>query len=78
VKLDFFKQSVVSEHTKNLGHSFDWEKVKILDTEHFYKRLISEMIHIKEQKNGIHCNKGTELLDGSYSIILQELTMTRF
>jgi len=34
------------------------------------------MINIKEQKNGI--NKGTELLDGSYSIILQELTMARF
>jgi len=26
------------------------------------------MINIKEQKNGINCNKDTELLDGSYSI----------
>jgi len=42
------------EHTKNLGHSFDWEKVKILDSEHFFTRDYCmkwyEMIPIKEKR----------------------------
>jgi len=75
VKLDLSKQSVVSAHTINLGHTFDWKKVKILDTEPFYyKRIISKMLHIKEQINGIN---DTELLDGSYFPI-KELTNIRF
>jgi len=45
----------------------DWENVKILDFEPKYrKRLISEMIHIKEQKNGFNLNRDTKLLDESY------------
>jgi len=37
-------------------------------------RLISEMIHIKEQKNGLKLNKDTELLDClSYVNILYKL-----
>jgi len=77
VRLDPSKHSVVSEHIKNLNHTFDWEKVEILDTEpHFHKRIISEMIHIKEQKNGVNCKKDTEMLDGSYFNILHELTKT--
>jgi len=75
--LNISKQLVVSAHTINLGHSFDWKKIKILDTKLFYyKRIISEMLHIKEI-NGINCNKDTELLDGSYFSILKELTNTR-
>jgi len=62
VILDPSKHSVVSEHIKN--HTFDREKAKRLDTESFFhKRIISEMIHIKEQKNGINCKKDTEMLD---------------
>jgi len=46
MKLDPSKQSVVSAHTINLGHTFDWNKVKILDTESFYyKRIISDATH---------------------------------
>jgi len=75
--LDPSKHSVVSEHIKNLNYTFDWEKVKILDIKpFFYKRLISETIHIKEQKNGINCKKDTKLLDESYFNILHELTQT--
>jgi len=78
-KSDPSKQSVVSAHTINLGHTFDWKKVRILDTEPFYyKRIISEMLHIKEQTNGINCNNDTELLDGSYFPILKELTNIGF
>jgi len=47
---------------------------KILDIEHNYnKRLITEMIYIKEQKNGINCKKDTEILNGSYFDILKEI-----
>jgi len=54
---DSNRQSVVSEHICNFGHSFDWNDVEILDVEHnFQKRSISEKkkIHIKEQRNGIN------------------------
>ena len=33
-----------------------------------------EIIHIKEQKNGINCKKDTELLDGFYFNILKEIS----
>jgi len=43
--------SVISEYKLNHNHEFDWSNTKILDSESYYhKRLISEMIHIKEQK----------------------------
>jgi len=49
IKQDQSKHSVISEHIIN--HSFDWDNAKILDCESkFYKRITSEMIHIKEQK----------------------------
>lgn len=50
-KLDPNKQSVVSEHISKFNHSFDWNNIEVLDIEHnFFKRLISEVIHIKKQK----------------------------
>ncbi|XP_077273242.1 uncharacterized protein LOC143903487 [Temnothorax americanus] len=74
-KLDPSRHSVITEHILNLNHSFNWNNPEILDFEtNYYKRLISEMIHIKEQKNGINSNKDTELLDGSYFNILNELS----
>jgi hypothetical protein len=69
------KHSVVSEHIIQCNHSFDWEHVTILDREaNYHKRLISEMIHIKEQKNSINLMKDTELLDKAYSNILEKLS----
>jgi len=74
IKLDPQKHSVISDHILELDHSFDWENAKILDFEPFYyKRLISEMIHIREQKNGLNLKKDTELLEDSYFDILDEL-----
>lgn len=74
-KLDQSKHSVITEHMLNFNHSFNWDNVKILDSEcNFHKRLISEMLHIKEQKNGINSNKDTEMLDCAYFNILDELT----
>ncbi|XP_071575678.1 uncharacterized protein [Temnothorax nylanderi] len=55
IKLDASKHSVVSEHIIRSDHSFDWDNVRILEVEHNYKkRLTAEMIHIKEQPNGIN------------------------
>jgi len=67
--------SVVTEHMLNHSHSFDWTNVKILNTEADYcKRLVSEMLHIKEQSNGLNAQKDTELLDNSYFEILDMLS----
>jgi len=47
--------SVITEHMLNHSHSFDWTNVKILETEaNYYKRLVFEMLHIKEQSNGLN------------------------
>jgi len=46
--------SVISSH-RLLDHEFDWEKPYILDNEtSWYKRITSEMIHIKMQTKGIN------------------------
>lgn len=75
VRLDPSKHSVVSEHIIQFNHSFDWENVRVLDTEFsFQKRLTSEMIHIKEQKNGINLHKDSELLNVAYFEIISGLT----
>ncbi|EFN65276.1 hypothetical protein EAG_15259, partial [Camponotus floridanus] len=67
IRLESSKHTVISEHNINKQHAFDWENVRILDTEiHYKKRLISEMLHIKEQKHGINLNTDTELLDSAY------------
>jgi hypothetical protein len=74
-KLEPSKHSVVTEHILEYNHSFDWDNVRILDTESNYrKRLISEMLHIKEQKNGINLMKDTELLNDTYFNILKTLS----
>jgi len=67
--------SVITEHTLQMSHSFDWKNVKILDTErNYFKRSISEMIHIKEQSFGLNSQKDTEFLDSSYFDILDKLS----
>jgi len=39
----------------------------------YFKRIIFEMIHIKEQKVSLNLNSDTELLDESYFDILYKL-----
>jgi len=75
IRLDPSKHSVISEHITNFNHNFDWENVKILDHEHnYHKRMISEMIHIKEQNKGLNYMSDTDLLDNCYFDILNALT----
>jgi len=75
IKLNQPKHSVISEHIIKFNHSFDWDNAKILDCEFkFYKKIISEMIHIKEQEASLNLNSDTELFNESYFDILKELT----
>jgi len=75
IKLDDSKHSVVTQHIIDYNHSFDWNAAKILDSESNYnKRLISEMLHIKEQPDGINLMKDTEFLDESYFYLLDILS----
>jgi hypothetical protein len=72
--LNTLKHTVITEHTLEYNHTFDWQNKKILDFEtNYYKRLISEMIHIKLQTNGINCMEDTDLLDSGYSNLLSKL-----
>ena len=74
IRLDASNHTVITEHIVNLKHNFDWSNVRVLDSEPNYsKRLISEMLHIKEQHNGINLQKDTELLDESYMVLLNLL-----
>jgi len=75
IKLDESKHSVISEHMLSCNHSFDWNQVRILDTEPNYnKRLISEMLHIKEQSNSINSQTDTEFLDDAYFSLLDNFS----
>jgi len=43
--------SVISNHRLEHKHEFNWEDIKILDTEPSYqKRIISEMVYIKNNR----------------------------
>jgi len=66
--------SVITEHRLEYNHEFDWENPVILDNEkQYYKRLISEMINIKTQKNTINLQSDTELLQQPYLEILNKI-----
>ena len=65
--------SVVSRHRVNEMHDFDWDNIKILDTEQsLMKRRISEMIHIKNQISGINKQSDTESLSDVYLPLLKK------
>jgi len=75
IKLDKSRHSVITQHILESNHSFNWNDIKILDSEPNYnRRLISEMLHIKEQTNGINLKKDTEFLDESYFNLLDTLS----
>jgi len=58
--------TVVSSH-KFLGHDFNWDDTIILNEEPFYrKRLVSEMLHISQQKNGLNLQNDTSSLNDAY------------
>jgi len=66
--------SVITEHRLNFNHNFEWDKIKIIDNERSYKkRIISEMVHIKKQLQGLNKQSDTDLLPNSYLPILEHL-----
>ena len=68
-------KSVITEHRLNHGHDFKWDNVKILDHEPFYhKRLLSEMLHIKRQKNSLNLQTDTDSLHQSYCSAVDNLS----
>ena len=70
-KLDHDKWSVVSDHRLLYDHEFDWEKIKILDVErNWYKRNISEMLHIKTNDT-LNKQTDTNRLNNIYKSILK-------
>jgi len=75
IRSSLSRHSVITDHILEFSHSFDWENVQILDSEpNYFKRCVSEMLHIKEQQNGLNAQKDTELLDSSYFDILDILS----
>ncbi|KYN09427.1 hypothetical protein ALC57_18459, partial [Trachymyrmex cornetzi] len=67
--------SVVSLHQLEYGHQIDLDNINILDSEHsFYKKSISEMIHIKKQGNGINNQNDTDKLPNIYLPIIQSFS----
>jgi len=56
------------------NHIFDWKNVRILDFEqNYYKRIISEMIHIKTQKNSMNLIDDIECLDSFHFNLLTKI-----
>jgi len=73
IRRNSIQHSVITDHKRKSGHEFDWDNVKILDSESNYnKRLISEMIYIKKQKHGLNAHTDTALLDPIYNDLLGE------
>ncbi|XP_018366339.1 PREDICTED: uncharacterized protein LOC108763331 [Trachymyrmex cornetzi] len=67
-------KSVITDHRLQCEHDFDWENIEVLDTEGFYnKRLVSEMIHIKRQKNGLNLQNDTVALNQVYMELIDKL-----
>jgi len=66
--------SVITEHRIEMNHEFDWDNPSILDKEKlYYKRLISEMVHIKTHNNSINLQSDTEVLQHVYVEILNRM-----
>ncbi|KYQ51407.1 hypothetical protein ALC60_09486 [Trachymyrmex zeteki] len=64
------QKSVITEHRLEHTHDFDWDSVKILDQEQILsKRLISEMIFIRKQKNGLNIQSDTDSLTKAYDFL---------
>jgi hypothetical protein len=69
---------VINNHMRQFKHSFDFDNVKILDTESCWKkRLISEMINIKLQDNAINIKEDTQKLNNHYTKLLNRLKKVR-
>lgn len=68
------KTNVMASHYIETGHEPDFENVIILDQETKHnKRLVSEMIHIHQQKFPLNKKEDTENLHGIYNHLINSL-----
>ena len=66
--------SVITEHRIKCNHEFDWESVKILDSERYLgRRLVSEMLHIQMQNNSLNLQSDIECFHHAYLSLLRKL-----
>lgn len=66
--------SVIADH-RELDHTFDFDGVEILDEEAYLgKRLISEMIYIKRQKNALNLQSDTMKLNTACLSIIDNIS----
>jgi len=57
---------VITEHRLRHNYDFDWLNVKIFDSERFFwKRIISQMLNIQLQNNGL--NYQTEYIQHTHT-----------
>ena len=67
-------ESVVCQHKINFKHEFDWNRTLLVNSEiNYKKRLISEMIHNKCQKNSINKKEDIYTLNSNYYPLLKKL-----
>jgi len=67
--------SVISNHRLGNNHEFNWSETRILDRESSYvKRLMSEMVFIKRQHNGLNKQSDTDLFLDAYLPIIDFLS----
>jgi len=67
------QHSVITDHRLN-NHEFAWDKVEVLDEERIYrKRLMSEMIFITRQTNGLNLQSDTDNLHHAYLTLVENL-----
>jgi len=70
-------RSVITEHRRQLDHEFQWDEVVILDEEPCYRRrLVSEMLNIKKQKNGLNLQTDTDGLHKAYIPIINKVWLS--
>jgi len=69
--------SVISNHRLEYNHDMNWSETAILDVETSYgKRIISEMVYIKRQRNSLNKQSDTDLLPDVYLPIIDVLSST--
>jgi len=73
IKKNSNQVSIITNHRLTFEHEFDWGNVKVLDEEiNYIKRLISEIIKIKNQNCGLNSQNDTELLDPLHRDLIQQ------
>jgi len=66
--------TALARHSNEKNHTFNYEKTKILETEHHQKkRLLAEMLHIKTTNNACNSKKDTSDLPPQYDSIINKM-----